>query len=264
MTDPVALRYEAACRIAEEAGALALSYFHRVAALDVELKGAQDFVTEADRGVEAAIRAALLAAFPEDGIVGEEDAPHPGVSGFTWVIDPIDGTTNFVHGSTDWVVVLACVRGPHVEIGVIRDAVHDETWRARRGGGAFCGDRPISVRHGRRLDHGSVGLGFSARAPKAGVLRLAESILNAGGVFHRNGSGALSLVYVACGKLIGYVEAHMNAWDCIAGQLLVAEAGGVIEEQDAQAMIREGGRVIAATPEAFADLAAAADAAWRS
>jgi len=250
----IAIRFGHAVRIAEDAGRVALDYFHRRDDLDVIDKGPQDFVTEADQNVEAAIRAALAEAMPEDGIVGEEHAPVTGKSGFTWVIDPIDGTANFVTGIPAWTVVLAGVAGPDIEIGVIHDPVHGETFAARKGGGATLNGRPIQVAGEAALIKGSVGLGFSGRADKDVPLRLATGILNAGGVFVRNGSGALSLAYTAAGRFLGYAEAHMNAWDCLAGQLLVTEAGGQAEDQDAQAMIAEGGRVVCAAPGVFEDL----------
>lgn len=255
-------RYLAGRQIAQQAGVLALEYFRRFDDLEIESKGHQDFVSEADKTVEAVVRKALIEAFPQDAIVGEEDKPRPGRSGFTWVIDPIDGTTNFIHGIPGWTVVIAGVVGSRTEIGVILDPVHDELFHCRRGAGAFCNDRRISVLRGRDLRTGSVGVGFSGRTRAGGIKALVGRIIDAGGVFYRNGSGALSLTYVASGKLLGYVEEHMNAWDCLAGQLLVAEAGGRVEDQDAAAMIADGGRVLAGTPEVFAELVTMADAAY--
>ena len=109
---------------------------------------------------------------------------------------------------------------------------------------------------------GSVGVGYSNRVTAANVLPVIAAIIDHGAMYHRNASGALSLAYVAAGRLLGYVEEHMNAWDCLAGQLLVAEAGGRIEEQDADDMIREGGRVIASAPQVFDELINVADVAW--
>ena len=250
----IATRYDHAMRIAEEAGRLALDYFRRLDDLDVVDKGPQDFVTEADQNVETAVRAALAEALPDDGIVGEEHAPVTGTSGFTWVIDPIDGTANFISGIPAWTVVLAGVAGPDTQIGVIHDPVFGETFAARRGHGATLNGRRIKVAEDATLTKGSVALGYSGRADKTVPLRLAAGILNAGGVFVRNGSGALSLAYTAAGRFLGYTEAHMNAWDCLAGQLLVAEAGGRVEDQDAQEMIAKGGRVICGAPGVFDDL----------
>ncbi|MEZ5912465.1 MAG: inositol monophosphatase family protein [Paracoccaceae bacterium] len=255
-------RYAGARRISEEAGVLALDYFRRFDGLNVEVKSHQDFVSEADKNVEAFLRKALADAFPDDGIVGEEDAPKAGTSGFTWVIDPIDGTTNFIHGIPGWTVVLAGVFGSRTEIGVIHDPNHAEMYHARRGAGAFVNDRALAVLRGRDIRKGSVGVGFSGRTRADGIKHLIPAIIDAGGVFYRNASGALSLAYVASGKLLGYVEEHMNAWDCLAGQLMVAEAGGVIEDQDAARMIGDGGRVIVGSPEVFDELVAIAERAY--
>jgi len=254
MTDAITDRLAAAKRIARVGGDTALAYFRDLSALTIEPKGHQDMVSEADRNVETEIRTALATAFPDDGITGEEHAPVAGSSGYTWVIDPIDGTANFVADIPAWVVVLACVHNAKTVIGVIHDPIHDMTWWARAGGGAFGNDKPIRVAGSRGINNGSVGTGFSNRTAPGAVEALVAGIRAEGGVFHRNASGALSLAYVASGKLIGYAEDHMNAWDCLAGQLLVHEAGGVIEDQNADDMIANGGRVIAATPTVFDDL----------
>ena len=247
-------------RIAREAGAHVLSLW-RSGDLAVEEKGHQDWVTSADRESEEMIVSRLSAAFPEDGIVGEEGAAKASGSGLTWVIDPIDGTTNFLRGMPAWCVVIAGVRGAETEIGVIHDPVHGETWTARRGAGAWLNGAPIRV-SGAALSEGPVSTGHCNRIPPAASARLVSAVLEAGGVFHRNGSGALSLAYVACGRLVGYAEAHMNAWDCLAGQLMIAEAGGMVEAQDASEMIRAGGRVIAGGPAVFGPLREICAAAW--
>jgi myo-inositol-1(or 4)-monophosphatase len=258
-------RYTAAQTIARDAGALALRYFQSFDTLTIESKSQQDFVSEADKNVESLVRAAIAAAFPDDAVVGEEDEPTPGTSGFTWVIDPIDGTTNFIHGIPQWCVAIAIVQNAQTLVGVVHDAVHGECNHAMRGHGAFCNNRTLQVLQGRSLTKGSLGVGFSGRTQDSGaIITLMDDLTKIGGVFWRNGSGALSLAYVAQGKLLGYVEEHMNAWDCLAGQLLIAEAGGMIEDQDADDMITNGGRVVVATAEVFSVVKALADKAYRA
>lgn len=247
-------RTEITRQIAVEAGQLARDYFRQIDTLKIEKKGHQDFVSAADREVEVLVRRRLAEHFPEDAIVGEEHAPTEGSSGFTWVIDPIDGTTNFVNAIPAWVVVIAGVKNGQTCIGVIHDPCHDETFVAVRGEGARLNGHPISVPRDLTLRDGSVAVGHSNRIASEATARLVAAILNAGGLFHRNASGALSLAYVAAGRLLGYSEAHMNAWDCLAGQLLVAEAGGKVEAQDADQMIANGGRVIVGAPRVFDDL----------
>ena len=251
MTDAIATRLATAQSIAREAGVLAKRYFGAFDTLTIDAKGHQDFVSEADRSVEILVREAITRAFPDDAIVGEEDAPKPGTSGFTWVIDPIDGTTNFIHGIPQWTVVIALVQDGICVAGVIHDPVHDEMHHARRGGGAFCNDRPIRVLCGRSLQNGSLGVGYSGRVPDAGIINLVRLIVEEGGIFYRNGSGALSLALVASGRLLGYVEEHMNAWDCLAGLLLVEEAGGRVEAPNPATVLAEGCRVICATAELY-------------
>jgi myo-inositol-1(or 4)-monophosphatase len=255
-------RHAAACRIAEEAGALALEYFRKWDKLTIDIKGHQDFVSEADRNVEIAVRAALAKAFPEDGIVGEEGAPTPGTSGYTWVIDPIDGTTNFINGIPQWCVILACVHQGRTVVGVVHDPVHQEMHHAAEGRGAFCNDRPIRCTAKTSLRDGSVGIGFSGRTAPEGIKRLVGACTDAGTVFWRNGSGGLSLAYVATGRILGYLEEHMNAWDFLAGHLIVAEAGGSVWPVNADEAIAVGGRVVVGGAAVFGQIEALAKAAY--
>jgi myo-inositol-1(or 4)-monophosphatase len=253
-----------AIEICKEAGETALTYFRDRDALVVDQKGAQDWVSEADRNVEILIRKRLAELRPEDGIVGEEQDAKPGTSGLTWVIDPIDGTTNFVNGIPAWTIVLACVSEGKTRVGVIYDPIHDETFAAIEGSGALLNDAPMHVAAGVAISNGTVSVGYSNRVESENILPVVEAVVREGAMFHRNASGALSLAYVAAGRLLGYVEEHMNAWDCLAGQLLVAEAGGRIEDQNADDMIANGGRVVVGTPDVFDTLRRIADDAWAS
>lgn len=246
------------------AGSVARDYFAKRATLLVDQKGAQDWVSEADRRVETYIREQIESAWPEDGIVGEEHAPKAGSSGFDWVIDPIDGTTNFINGIPTWTVVLAGVMNGRTEIGVIHDPMSNEMFVARRGGGARLNGEPMQVAAGTPLNAGTVAVGYSNRVTADRIVPIVAAVIERGAMFHRNASGALSLAYVADGRLLGYIEEHMNAWDCLAGQLLVSEAGGVIEDVDVQEMIQEGGRVVVGTPDVFAALHEIAEHAWRA
>jgi myo-inositol-1(or 4)-monophosphatase len=244
-------RYAAACHIASAVGQMALDYFRQWDRLTIDVKGHQDFVSEADRNVELAVRAALTEAFPDDGIVGEEGAPTSGSSGYTWVIDPIDGTTNFINGIPQWCIILACVYQGQTVIGVVHDPVHDELHHATIGGGAFCNDKPIRCSAKTSLRDGSLGVGFSGRTQAGGIKALVNLATDAGTVFWRNGSGGLSLAYVATGRILGYVEEHMNAWDFLAGHLIVSEAGGRVEPVNADDAIVNGGRVVVAGEAVF-------------
>ena len=243
-----------AIEIAKSGGRLAKEYFEKLPTLEVVDKGLHDFVTEADQNVELHVREMIETAHPDDGIVGEEHAPKVGSSGYTWVIDPIDGTSNFVNAMPAWCVVLGIIKDDETKIGVIHDPIQDETYHAIKGEGATLNGTPLHCPADTVLNRGSVSVGYCNRAGKAETVRLIELLLAKDGVYHRNGSGALSLAWVAAGRLIGYIEEHMNAWDCLAGQLIIAEAGGRSEVQSADAMIANGGRVVSGSEGVFDEL----------
>lgn len=245
------IRLDVAKEVCSEAGKIALDYFQRLDSLTVEQKGHQDLVSEADKNVELYARQFLKKQFPDDGIVGEEHAPTTGSSGYTWVIDPIDGTANFLTGIPAWVVVVACVHKGQTILGAIYDPNHSEMFTAVAGHGAYRNQIAMAVSTSTGLDNGAVGVGLSARIRELNICQVISELIQRGGMFYRNASGALSLVYVADGRLLGYVEEHMNAWDCLAGQLLVKEAGGRVEPQDADQMIADGGRVVVGIASVF-------------
>lgn len=256
-------RSQKAIEIAKSGGELALDYFQRVASLEVVDKGLQDFVSEADQNVELHIRKLIQEAFPDDGIIGEEHAPKPSKSGYNWVIDPIDGTTNFVNSIPAWCVVLAVVKDDMTQIGVIFDPVHGEVFHAQKGHGAQINDQLLLCPAETAINRGTIATGYCNRSSKPKTTKLISEILARDGVFHRNASGALSLAYTAAGRLIGFVEEHMNAWDCLAGQLIIAEAGGGVEEQSADQMIAEGGRVVAGSVGIFDELVLISDTVYK-
>ncbi len=255
-SEEISIRLDHARKVAREAAALALNYFRDIHELKIESKGTQDPVSNADREVELFVRQQLLAAFTEDGIIGEEHAPVTSKSGYTWVIDPIDGTANFIVGSPGWAVVIACVQAGHTVAGVIHDPVADEHFCTRLGHGAQLNDKPLRVADSTSLSDGILAVGHSSRVPVSNTIRALTEIMNAGGIFYRNGSGALMLAYVAAGRLIGYCEPHMNCWDCIAGMLMITEAGGRIDPYDSEAMLQQGHEVVAACPGIYPELQA--------
>jgi len=251
-------RYKLATRIILEAGKLAMSYFDNLSKLKVEKKGHQDLVSEADKSVEVFLRKQITDHFSDDSIIGEEGGHSCGkISGkfdYTWVIDPIDGTANFVSGIPAWTVVIAILENQVVIAGLIFDPVQNELYTAAIGEGAFCNGCQLQVANAQSLHDGSVAVGFSNRSRNGFISKLVSQIVDEGGVFYRNASGALSLAYVAAGKLLGYSEDHMNAWDYLAGQLMVKEAGGIVEKQDVGKVLKSGGRVIASSPAVFGQI----------
>jgi myo-inositol-1(or 4)-monophosphatase len=255
-------RLEFAVDLARQAGELGSRHFREIEKLTIESKGHQDLVSNADREVEFFIRAALRREFPDDAIVGEEHEAEVGTSGHVWVIDPIDGTANFVRGIPAWCVVIACARNGVAEIGVINEPSTGEVFHARRGGGAFLNGRPIRANTAASLAEGSVGTGFSNRAEQKNIVTLIQLLLDEGGVFFRNASGALMLAYVAAGRLLAYCEEHMNSWDCLAGLLLVEEAGGRIVSPDPETAVEEGTVVIAGGAGVFDKVKALCDSSF--
>jgi myo-inositol-1(or 4)-monophosphatase len=247
-------RLAVAIRIAAEAGQLGLSYFRRLGTLTVVSKGHQDMVSEADRDLETFLRAEIAKAFPEDAVLGEEQGMSAGRSGYTWVLDPIDGTANFVNAIPAWSVVVACVTSKDTVVGVIHDPNVGETFAASLGGGATLNGKPMRASQGMSLTSGSVGVGLSNRVDWRPAVTFIHDLMAEGGLFFRNASGAVMLAYVASGRLLGYVEEHMNAWDCVAGLLMVREAGGRVHHVDSAEMLRDGGLIISGGSGVFDDI----------
>lgn len=222
-------RLKEAERVARSAAALAVDHFKRRDSLVIETKRhLTDLVSEADRDVETLIRDALSRAFPDDAQLGEEHGQSHGTSGLTWVIDPIDGTAPYLNGLPGWCISIgACdARGP--VIGVIVAPMLGEVFVAARGSGATLNGTPIRVTDTLDLRTGLLGLGANDRVPSARVAEMLGTLMEAGSSWVRYGSGALMLAWVAAGRLVGYVEPRMCAWDCMAGYCLIEVAGGRI------------------------------------
>ncbi|MEO9530793.1 inositol monophosphatase [Roseibium sp.] len=224
--DMNAERLKLAVYLARRGGDLALDYFRRRDGLVVETKRhVTDLVSEADREVETLIRTALDKAFPEDAILGEEHGLSEGSSGFTWVLDPIDGTAPYLNGLPGWCVSIGARDGDGPVLGVIYAPILDELFVACRGQGATLNGEPIRALDG-DLRAGLLGIGANDRVASDRVGRMLTELMDAGAGWMRYGSGALMLAWVAAGRLVGYAEPRMNAWDCMAGYVLILEAGG--------------------------------------
>ena len=196
----------------------------RDAGLQIETKGRQDFVSEADVYVESALKQWLAEQFPQDGFLGEESGLVAGESGI-WVLDPIDGTTNFIQGMDYWCISLAYVKQDIIELGIIYAPDRNEFFFARRGAGAFLNGRRLAL-HEPAPDSVIVGIGRSSRTTVARHAQIVESLLNDGIEYRRFGAGALMLAHVAAGQVHAYYEEYINSWDVLAGLLLITEAGG--------------------------------------
>jgi myo-inositol-1(or 4)-monophosphatase len=210
------------------------------------IKGPQDFLTETDGRVEAHIRGALAAAFPGDGFLGEESGGEAATR--IWVVDPIDGTANFTRGIPHFCTSIAFMDRGVVEIGGIANPASGEVYFARRGRGATRDGKAIHVAATDLFDRASVEFGWSPRLPNSIYVERLAAILATGANVRRSGSGALALAYVADGRQDAYVELHINAWDCLAGLLLVREAGGLVNDFLAGDGLMRGNPVLAAAP----------------
>jgi myo-inositol-1(or 4)-monophosphatase len=247
-------RYVAACAIAREAGALARSLFQARVAGAFDWKGHQDYLTEADGEVERLVLTRIAEAFPDDTVIGEEGGGR--ASPQVWVVDPIDGTANFARGIHHFCVSLAFVRDGRTEVGAICSPIVDELYAARRGGGATLNAAPLKVSAIADFRQSMIELGWSTRRPLADYVAMIGRVTAAGAGFRRGGSGALGIAYVAAGRIEGYAELHMNAWDALAGLLMVEEAGGRINDFLGGDGLTNGNPVLAATPALYATLTA--------
>ncbi|MBP0484814.1 inositol monophosphatase family protein [Sagittula salina] len=249
-------RLEVAEMVAQEAGALALDFFHRRDALQIETKRhVTDLVSEADRTVETLIREALARAFPEDAQLGEEHGLSEGSSGFIWVIDPIDGTAPYLNGLPGWCVSIGGLDADGPALGVIVAPVLGETFVAARGMGATLNGASIRVVPG-DLRSGMLGVGANDRVASDRVGRMLADLMKAGSSWTRYGSGALMLAWVAAGRLVGYAEPRMSAWDCMAAYALILEAGGRVLSFPTGAALARPAPVMGAGPGTFEELSA--------
>ena len=219
--------------LAEAAGRLALSHALSVDRATVQAKRDRDYVSHVDQLVEREIVARIRARFPDHAILGEESGSTVGTSGAPlWVIDPIDGTTNFIHGLPQWSVSIAlCVAGVP-QVAAVRDPCKDETFSAERGQGAWLNGQPIKTSGCTTLRQALVATAMPFRFSEvhAEALRVFGEVQASCDDQRRGGSAALDLAWVAAGRLDAYYELGIYPWDIAAGELLVTEAGGVVSD----------------------------------
>ncbi len=225
--------------------------------VDVATKSSRtDMVTEMDRASETLVRDLLLGARPDDGFLGEESDETPGTSGVRWVVDPLDGTTNYLYGHAGWNVAVAAELDGVGVVGVVHDPLQSDVFAARRGGGATRNGRPIQVSEQRQLPTALCATGFAydpeRRRRQAEVLT--EVIRHIRDV-RRVGAAAVDICSVACGRLDGYWERGLGPWDLAAGAVIATEAGAVVGDPD------ELGYVLVAAPALFEPLRTLLDAA---
>jgi myo-inositol-1(or 4)-monophosphatase len=219
--------------VARAAGALALEYWRDRERLVVEFKGPRDFVSRADRDVETFIRREIAQQFPHDGFLGEETASSfaPSEHGL-WIVDPIDGTHNFLRGIPYWNVSIAYVEGGVRTLAAVYDPPHDELFHARRGHGAWRASGGVQTRIAARrpagLSGAIVAVGHHDRYPDPRYVEIRRALMGTNSAFRNFGAAALQLAHVADGRLDAMIELSLSAWDVMAGLLLVEEAGGCV------------------------------------
>ena len=244
-----------AIKAARSAGQIIMRHHDRLERLTVESKGLKDYVSEVDRMAENEIIRTLRAAYPNHGFLGEETGAQAGDE-YVWIIDPLDGTTNFLHGFPHFGVSIALRHKDRLEQAVVFDPSRNELFTASRGNGAQLNDRRIRVSHITDMEHALLGAGFPFRSHEyidAWMNTLREFMVTTSGI-RRPGSASLDLAYVACGRYEGFWEIGLHPWDIAAGALLVQEAGGLVSDFCGEQNYLASGNIIAANPKIYAEM----------
>jgi len=241
-----------AVRAARKAGETIVRGLTRFEGVETATKGLNDYVTNIDRAAEAEIIDILHTAYPYHAFLAEESGAS-GNADTTWIIDPLDGTTNFMHGFPQFAVSIACQVRDVIEHAVIYDPMRQEIFTASRGGGAYLESRRLRVSKQRTLEGSLIGTGFPYREnlhyldPYMAMLR---TVMTTAAGVRRPGAAALDLAYVAAGRTDGFFEIGLKAWDTAAGTLMVREAGGLVGTLDG-GDYRQNGNIIAGNPRVY-------------
>ena len=248
-----------ALRAARRAGQVLLQGMDRLDRIEVEQKAPDDFVSSIDRQAEDAIVELLGSAYPKHAILGEErGAVGEADAECTWIVDPLDGTFNYLRGIPHFAVSIAARRGRHIEHGVILDPVRNEEWVASRGSGAWLNGRRVRVGSARRLREALLATGIAPRARSrlAPYLQSLQDLSERCRGIRRQGSAALDLAYTASGRVDGFWELGLAPWDIAAGALLIRESGGFVGDLRGGDSWLETGDILAANPACFKAMAA--------
>lgn len=244
-----------AVRAARRAGDVIIRSLNRLDSLDISTKGRNDFVSDVDRTAEKEIIALIRKSHPDHAFLAEESG-ESGSGPVVWIIDPLDGTTNFLHGFPTYCVSIACqVRG-RLEVAVVFDPMRQEIFTAGRGTGAHLENHRLRVSKQKTLEGALIGTGFPYRANIEyldSYMAMLKTVMQAAAGVRRPGSAALDLAYVAAGRTDGFWEIGLKAWDTAAGTLLIEEAGGRIGTLTGEPYA-QGGHVIAGNPKVFVAL----------
>jgi myo-inositol-1(or 4)-monophosphatase len=242
-----------AVRAARNAGDIIVRHLNRLDQLSVSSKERNDFVSEADRQAEAEIIAVIRKAYPNHSVLAEESGGHGGSEEFQWIIDPLDGTTNFLHGFPQFAVSIGLKHKGRLDQGVVYDPLRQELFTASRGSGAYLDNRRIRVSRQTSLNGALLGTGFPYKNQQHldAYLNMFRALIADTAGIRRPGSAALDLAYVAAGRLDGFWELGLRPWDMAAGVLLIHEAGGLVGDLAGGHSYLENGNVVAATPKLF-------------
>ena len=232
---------------------------HDLEHLKITTKQQSDYVTEVDKAAEAAIVQVLREAYPEYGILAEESGLSAGEGAgvdYQWIIDPLDGTTNFIHGFPQYSVSIALAYKGQLNQALVYDVTRNEMFTASKGGGAFLNERRIRVSKCLKLEQALIGTGFPYRVFDHinAYLGIFKDLTERSSGIRRPGSAALDLAYVACGRLDGFWEFGLAPWDMAAGNLLITEAGGLVGDLSGGDQQMQTGNVVAGTPKIFSQL----------
>lgn len=247
-----------AVRAARRGGEIIVRHVDRLGSLTVSAKGRNDFVSEVDRMAEAEIVATIRRSYPDHAFLAEESGVS-GESEFVWIIDPLDGTTNFLHGFPVFAVSIALRHRGILQQSVVYDPMRQELFTASRGQGAQLDGRRIRVSSRASLDGALIGTGFPYRGNAVWMddyLAMFRAVAERTAGLRRPGAAALDLAYVAAGRLDGFWELGLSPWDIAGGALLIREAGGLIGDLSGEDRYLESGHVIAGAPKVFAALVA--------
>ena len=244
-----------AIKAARQAGALISRASLDLGKLTVHSKSDRDYVSEVDQVAEQTIIQILHDAYPDHAILAEESGAS-GQSEYQWIIDPLDGTTNFLHGLPQYAVSIALKHKQQLFQAVVYDPARNELFTASRGGGAYLNDRRIRVAKRTKLPETLIGTGFPFRdmTHADAYLAIFRELMAKTSGLRRPGSAALDLAWVACGRYDGFFEFGLNPWDLAAGALLVTEAGGMVGNLLGNEGYLQSGNIVAANPKVFAQL----------
>ena len=246
-----------ALRAAHRAGRIILAAMDRVDALDVQLKGRNDLVSEIDRKAEDVIAETILKLYPDHAILGEEGGARTADAEFTWIIDPLDGTTNFLHGIPHFCTSIAVRQGATLLHGAVVDHVRNEAFTASRGGGAHLNGRRIRVTKRIHVDDAIIGGGLPFHIVEQHLdaySAMLRQFMRRCRTLRRQGAAALDMAYLAAGRVDGFIEFGLKQWDMAASTVIIREAGGFVGDAAGGDRFLQTGNVVAANPQLFREL----------